>query len=304
MTALEIGSDIGGSLGNTAHYCGVCSLKPTYGLLSVKGHVPQSLDMECDPADLACAGPMARSVEDLELAMSVLAPSAQKAPAKMTNLADVKVAFWRKEAAFPLSKDCGSAVLKIRKLMEKAGSILADTKPQIDAHQLIETYQHLLMPILFQGFPAPILRLSKANRALLKVINHKRRYTFLDAVINAVQPISQLQSAQKKRDLMKQKCNEFFAEWDLLISPVTATPAPLHDNRRNLFSRMLNVDNKRVRSMHQLDWIALATVCHLPAAVIPVASTAEGLPLGIQIIGATGDDMKVLKVARLIQNAL
>src|SRR5579871_1197489 len=71
ITALEIGSDIGGSLSHPANFCGVFSHKPTWGIVSQIGHVPPAPGWQSE-RDLNVVGPMARSARDLRLLLSVL----------------------------------------------------------------------------------------------------------------------------------------------------------------------------------------------------------------------------------------
>ena len=79
MTALEVGSDIGSSIRNPAHYCGVFGLKPTYNVVSTKGHGPEGWHIG---ADISVAGPLARSAIDLKLAFDIIkGPNSFSAPA-------------------------------------------------------------------------------------------------------------------------------------------------------------------------------------------------------------------------------
>lgn len=71
QTALELGSDIGGSVRNPAHYCGVYGHKPSFGIIPTRGHIPPPPGA-LSPVDLAVVGPLGRSAEDLALAMDVL----------------------------------------------------------------------------------------------------------------------------------------------------------------------------------------------------------------------------------------
>jgi amidase len=73
FAALELGSDIGGSLRAPANYCGVYAHKPTHGLIPTRGHVPPQAEALPVVVDLAVVGPMARSAADLSLAFDVLA---------------------------------------------------------------------------------------------------------------------------------------------------------------------------------------------------------------------------------------
>ena len=98
MTGLELGSDIGASIRNPAHYCGVYGHKPTYGLVSYKGH---ALPGTVAVPDIAVAGPLARSARDLDLGLSILAgpgpidrrgQMAALAPPRHTRLRDFRIA--------------------------------------------------------------------------------------------------------------------------------------------------------------------------------------------------------------------
>src|SRR6185369_17775692 len=71
LTGIEAGSDIGSSIRNPAHYCGVFGHKPTYGIVSGKGHAAG--DWASPGADIAVVGPLARGAEDLEIALGAMA---------------------------------------------------------------------------------------------------------------------------------------------------------------------------------------------------------------------------------------
>ncbi|MEL7028498.1 MAG: amidase family protein [Pseudomonadota bacterium] len=71
MSAMEAGSDIAGSIRIPAHYCGVCGHRPSYGVIPLQGHIPGPPDTISND-DLAANGPMARSIRDLQLAMSLM----------------------------------------------------------------------------------------------------------------------------------------------------------------------------------------------------------------------------------------
>ena len=71
MSALEIGSDIGASIRNPAHYCGVYGHKPTYGIVPYQGHLLPGI---VEPGDISVAGPLARSARDLAVMLKLLEP--------------------------------------------------------------------------------------------------------------------------------------------------------------------------------------------------------------------------------------
>jgi amidase len=99
LTGLEIGSDIGGSIRNPAHFCGVFGHKPTWGLAPPRGH---GLDDSVSPTDIAVIGPLARSAFDLEAALRVMAGPDEIETAGLTialptlegALSSVRVGVW------------------------------------------------------------------------------------------------------------------------------------------------------------------------------------------------------------------
>ncbi|HXA11144.1 MAG TPA: amidase family protein, partial [Mycobacterium sp.] len=113
MTALELGSDIGGSIRVPSHWCGVCGHKPSWGIISQRGHLPPAPGA-LSGGDLSVVGPLARDVEDLELALDVVAgPAGHQAvgwrlalpPARATTLRELKLAVWLDDPAYPVEAD-------------------------------------------------------------------------------------------------------------------------------------------------------------------------------------------------------
>ncbi|MGA8400583.1 MAG: amidase family protein, partial [Stellaceae bacterium] len=108
LSALGAGSDIAGSLRNPAHYCGVYGHKPTWGLIPTRGHAPPGV---VTPTDISVVGPMARSADDLALALGILAgPDALQQAAwrvqfpapRGRSLKDFRVAVWGSAPEAPI----------------------------------------------------------------------------------------------------------------------------------------------------------------------------------------------------------
>lgn len=303
ITALEIGSDIGGSLRTPAHYCGVCALKPTYGLVPMKGHVPPPPDMDVPDVDLGVAGPMARNMDDLILLMSVLEPSYDKGE-NTPEIQNLKVAFWHKDPHFITSKACSDAVKKAVAAFSDNGAKTEETWMPFTSQALMETYVRLLVPIVTADLPPAQKRAMKLIKPWAKLIAKRGTMTAMNSALAATQSPEKAAEIEAARAELKAQCDNFFEAYDVLITPVTPTPAIAHNNEKSFYNRKIDVDGKSYGYGELFGWISLATACHLPSVSMPVLKTAQGLPVGVQIIGKEGADAKVLQVAKFLEGFL
>ena len=151
FSALEAGSDIGGSIRNPAHFCGVYGHKPTYGVVPMQGH---ELVSGLPEGDLSVCGPMARSAGDLSLALSIMAGPGQRQakgwqlalkPAVKQALSDFKVVVWATDDLAPVSSAVSSRALAIGAELAAAGAEVSFTaRPDFDPARAHENYQTLL----------------------------------------------------------------------------------------------------------------------------------------------------------------
>ena len=100
---------------------------------------------------------------------------------------------------------------------------------------------------------------------------------------------------------MRWAWHRFFADFDVLITPLMATPAFPHDHRP-FGQRTIDVDGVDRPYFQQLFWAGLAINSYLPATLIPTGSLGDGLPIGVQLIGPEFGDLKVLRVAQLLED--
>jgi amidase len=104
--------------------------------------------------------------------------------------------------------------------------------------------------------------------------------------------------ANEKRERLRAELHEAFREIDVLLLPVNQLPAIAHYHEPPMPLRTLTVNGKTIPYTDLLGWIAPATMCKLPASVVPIGRTADGLPVGIQIVGAHLEDRTTLDFAR------
>ncbi len=303
LTGLEAGSDIGGSIRNPAHYCGVYGHKPTWGIVPPQGH---GLPGAVAGPDIAVCGPLARSAEDLALAMGLLAgpePLDRRgwqlhlpAPAKR-SLAEFRVAIWPTDDAAPVAQEVADRVVALGEMLAKQGARVSDAaRPEIDVRRSHATYMRLLHPIMTAGLPRERFEQMRAAAAHLDPEDSSFEAQSARA---AVASHRDWLSANNARERLRYAWRAFFEEWDILICPQTATPAFPHDHEP-FETRTLAVDGEERPYFEQLFWAGLVTAPYLPSTVFPTGPSLDGLPIGLQAVGAEYDDLLTIEFARLV----
>jgi len=303
-TSLELGSDIGGSIRVPSHWSGVFGHKPTWGIVPQRGHIPPLPGVVSAP-DLNVCGPLARSVEDLSLALDVLAgPSELDAagwrlelpPARRTKLADYRVAACFHDDAFPVDASVRvrleAAVEELRRAGAKVQTL---AKLPFDLRAARRAYEALLFPLMAMSFPPEAL---EAMRALAANAAPGDTSIATSNARDMTASHSAWLGANEAREQLRLLMHAQFREFDVLLLPVNQLPAIPHMQTPPMPLRTLEVNGKAIPYTDLLSWICLATMCKLPATVVPVGRTGDGLPVGIQIVAAHLEDRTSLDFAR------
>ncbi len=305
ITALELGSDIGGSLRVPASFCGVFAHKPTFGLVEKRGHVPP-LPGNLAQDDLSVVGPMARSARDLRLAMSILARAPLAAPATPLGLRDLKVGVWMDDPILLVDPEIGQTISRFMDELIAAGVSAWMEKRPVSSETLLNTYYTLLMSLMAAGhgrgeqmlyaalkpFADLAVALGVGPRSLARVIRASRA-SHRDWL-----------AADEQRARLTAVMDDAFKRMDVLICPCAPVAAFAHDRRPLPLRRIALSTGGNAPYLSLLDWSALPIVCGLPATAIPVGQTADGRPVGVQIIGPRGGDSRTIAVAEAIEQAL
>ncbi len=301
MTPLSIGNDIGGSLRFPAHYCGIFTLKPTDHLVSKAGLLPEPEDFT-SLRHLLANGPLARSVEDLRLALSIIGG----ADARDAAVPD-----------FPLDVPPKKAVNDLRiGWAETFGDVYVTRETRRVFHAFIETLAGKNLH-LTQAVPPNIdfIQANKAFYALLaqETMIHESRFSRLllsdIPVFKSIFPLS-LKTYMKTLDEREQTINQlehFLTAFDVWICPVAPSAAFPHRKAESSSGGFRSYKNPVMGDGKPLDRGGLAQLFNLtghPVVVIPVGFTQKGLPVGVQLVGRRWHDMELLNVAEQISELL
>ena len=246
LTGLEAGSDIGGSIRNPAHFCGIYGHKPTWGVVSDAGH---ALPGQVAPADIAVVGPMARSAEDLKISMDLSAGASSHdvagwqlnlpKPSK-THLKDFRVAIWTNDDMAPVSQEISDRVQSIGDMLSRLGATVSDSaRPEIDIEESHDTYNSLLWGVMAAELSAEE---KSEYHARLGQLDPNDRSIAANMIRYSVQSHGNWTENNNKRFLIRQRWQRFFNDWDIVICPQTATTAFPQDEGGYL-ERKIIVDN-------------------------------------------------------------
>lgn len=312
LIPLDVGSDLAGSIRTPAHFCGVFGHKATQNLISMRGHIPGPPGT-LTPPDLVVPGPMARTAADLEMLLNVIAGprpldarswSLNMEPARISDLRSARVGLWLSDPLCPVDDHLTDAYRSLGQKLEQAGSLVADAKHDLlDLDHILPAYFNLLGSLVSGNMPpkqrrqmAMVARFETWIRRFFPMTAHMGEY---GRGVN--QPIYQWASWTETRLKMRARIDELFADIDVLLTPITPTTAPPHNQKGEAFSRRITVNGKQRPYTDQFCWIAFATLLGLPATSVPIGRTAEGLPYNVQVIGAPGSDLTTLKFAQLLE---
>jgi len=289
-----VGSDGGGSIRVPAHLCGICGLKPTPGRIPATGHFPAGVGAF---AWIGVVGPMARTIADVRALFEVMAgPDPGDALSAAVPIREVddrqrkglRVGILESDALGIADEETSAAV-------KQAANNLAAQGFEVEPLRLrgldraIELWWFFFGPAIACLFRPSIAgqedQLSPIFREYLEVAEAETKVT-LDAFL----------AACAERDVLRAEILRQMRDVPILLSPVSSTSAFLHgEGTWRPAARECYRDTMRFSQ-----WLNLAG---LPGASVPVAVSAKGLPIGVQVIGRPHEEELVLAAAEQIENA-
>ena len=305
LTGLDYGSDIGASIRNPAHYCGVYGHKPTFDIVPLRGH---ALPGKLPKMDIAVAGPLARSAADLELALKLTAgPDEIEAaglrlalkPCPRKHLRDFRVAVMLDHPTAEVDRAVQDRIAAVAAFAAKKGARVSDrARPAIDPHEAHRVYVMLLRAETSSSLDeTAFARQLEAARTLKP--GDEQYYRWL-VEANTLYHRDWL-AFNEERHRMRLAWADFFRAWDVLLCPTATTAAFPHNQNGERWERMIDVNGKPQPTTTQLFWAGFPNMACLPSTIAPAGLTPTGLPVGVQIVGPQYGDLTTIGFATLLE---
>ncbi|MEP1124820.1 MAG: amidase [Ilumatobacter sp.] len=288
MSPLGLGNDIGGSLRNPAHCCGIASIKPSIGVVASASSLAPG-DPMLSSQQMAVQGTMARRVADVRASFEVVAGADPRDPTSLpvtlTSLGDgerLRVAVLADPPGGATHPEIAAAVRSAADVLSDAGHDVVEATPPM-YEETIEMWAALLIQDLI--VMRPMLEMVMGADATAIVANLLAG--------GAPVTVESMVMLQAHRSQAMRQWSEFFTEHPVMLSPTWAMPAFEHG------ADLVNGDTlirDTLRPVTPINFLGL------PAAVVPHAK-ADGLPVGVQVIGDRFTDLRCLDVAAQIEAA-
>jgi aspartyl-tRNA(Asn)/glutamyl-tRNA(Gln) amidotransferase subunit A len=290
MSPWGLGSDLGSSVRNPAHFTGIFGLLPSAGAVPATGSWPP--DATPGLALMSRVGPMARSAHDLELMLRTVAAPGTAAAEPTTpsaSAAGLAVAAFSEDGLQPVAAACTAAV-------ERAAAALADS-----GHDVVEESLPNVAEVR-QCFDAVVG--IEAMVVWPPYVDPEREHEdHLTELIRMPAPPTPPSAEDRLRLSIRlgelaRECAAWQERRPITICPVAPTSAP------RAGGALEEVDGEPVRPGGKMPLGPYPNALGLPAAAVPVLTDEAGLPIGVQLVGRRGRDLEVLAVAKELERAL
>jgi len=295
MSAAGLGSDSGGSVRQPAHFTGICALKPTPGRIPGRGHLPPCVGPF---STLGAIGPMARTMEDIELLFKTLSGPDSLDPAgvpiayqaiELKALQARTVGYFEDDGLVGVTQETRAAVQVSVQILRERGFRVELFRPRS-----LEPLRKLWWKLFVQcgaAFYEPTIRgrhgeLSPIFKEFLEI-----------SEVSGPLSATELLDAWAELDLLRIEMLREMVQYPVLLCPVASIPAFRH-GERSWF-----IDGEKVAYLDAVRHTQWFNVLAAPAAVVPAGRSAEGLPIGVQIVARPYGDEVAIGIASVLDEA-
>ncbi|MDJ0691819.1 MAG: amidase [Xenococcaceae cyanobacterium MO_188.B32] len=313
FSPLDMGNDVSGSVRQPAHFCGVYALKPTDRRVPTTGHIPEAPGMPKCIRQMMTIGSLARSIEDLQLWLSLVIGSDPRQPdippvpldtPSAKSLQNLKVAWMDGWEEMPIALSMKTAIRAIANNLEQAGVRVEQWTPtNFDLKEAFQVCNRLTafnfiysqsadFDAASKAIPVMLREATQGDRELRKLSNLSH---FLPTLLNPT--LKGYFETLTKRDRLIAQMDEALKPWDVWLCPVAMTAAFTHRPKGSA----VEIDERKVPYfLASGAYTMLFNLTGHPVVVMPIGQTKTGLPIGMQIVGKRWQEMELLAIAKEI----
>jgi amidase len=304
LSPLELGSDIGGSVRNPAHYNGILALKPSEWRVPGHGHVPDLPGVTRVTRWMGVFGPLARSVDDLDLALRIVAgpdgyeaeaPPVPLGPTPRLAASGLRIAVLESNPLVTVSQDTARVVQATARLLSKAGARVKRAEPEgLDWMKGWEGWCDLFQYLVNALKPSE-------ERERLMAMGQSSDPSARSAARGARLDMGEFFAVLDRRDGVIRQCEAFLDDYDAWLMPVMPDAAFIRQSQKE----PLLIDGKPYPYFFAgTAYNFLANLTGQPSIVLPCGFSKEGLPIGLQLTGKRWGEAKLLGVAKALEKLL
>jgi len=311
LTPIELGSDLGGSIRTPCHYCGVFGHKPSHGIVSLKGHIPDAPGT-LSQLDMGVAGPIAKTPGDLALLLDILtAPNPsmkvgwklELSVSQKKALNEYRVLAWFDDPIAAIDNELREQYQSLLETLKSQGVQVEEGAPDgLALTDVYIPYLKLLGGVIATFMPKKQRIVFTILAPVLALIG--RFIGFPKSFLNTLKGLSQSLQAWKKtnetRLQLREDLQSTFDTYDIILMPIVPTVAIVHNQKSDVPLRKMTVNNEQRSYTENFPWISFATVLELPATSAPIGISNEGLPISIQIVSNKFKDKETIQFAKLL----
>jgi amidase len=285
LSSCDLGTDIGGSIRIPSHYCGVYGLKPSFGVVPQLGYLSHPGSGRID-VDMNHFGPIARSPDDLELLLDVLAaPEPRQDVAwnvrlpepRFARLDQYRIGVWFDEPDCPIASEYLELLTRAADALDAEGAGVGESHPAVGFDEQLDMWMQLVSAAVSPGLPVEIAEAAGG-------------------------PHLQWLRNQERREDLRSRWHAWFDDHDALLCPAVLCAATPHDLEGDTLDRTIDVDGTPRSAVFEVPrWCSLLNVVGFPSCVVPIGRTEAGLPVGMQIVTPFLRDREAIDLARRLE---
>ena len=309
FTPLELGGDFGGSIRVPSNFCGLYGMKPTEKTVPFHGNMPLPKDANTFILHMVQAGPLARNLDDVELLWKIIVgphesdrniPDINWKPNTDKEFRDYKIAWTDGWPGFETSSQIQNVIKELADKLKDNKCTIEKKIPDETLHRdSLETFVGIFPYIIAQGVPwfiRPLIKMQLFG-GFLKGIKQDLPYLMKPMNLGFKMKANHYGEMMLKRNLIINRWENFFKEYDFLICPVAFGPAY---KRCKVGSELTYDGKKMIYNKYVWPYVGCFNASGNPTVTIPLGLGKEGLPIGVQIVGKYWSEPQLLQFAKKV----